>query len=145
MKLLKSLLIISAVCTASTAAANHPLVDTLKCGIIENISFFKQANHSNEDIYRLVTTHQTLKELVHHLSITRINRKELTLLVETQTYLQEIDSLITRINEYVGNSNCQLNIDAQLIKPWIKENRKKLFSHLNALDLLITQWSTLAL
>ncbi|BDC35031.1 hypothetical protein Noda2021_09890 [Candidatus Dependentiae bacterium Noda2021] len=145
MKLFKSLLIISAVSAGSIATAHHPLINELKCTVIENVNFFKQVNHSNEDIYCLITTHQTLKELIHNLSITRINRKELTLLVETQTYLQEIDSLVTRINEYIGSCNCQLNIDAQVIKPWIKENRKKLFSHINAFDLLFTQWSTLAL
>lgn len=142
---LKSLLLITSICTARIAIANHPVVDRLKCTIVENINFFKQTNHSNEDVYRFITTHETLKKLSHDLSITRINRKELILLVTTQTYLQEINSLVTGINNYASNNNCQLNIDALVIKPWIKENQKKLLSHLNAFDLLINQWTTLAL
>lgn len=149
---LKSILLISTICAGNVAIANHPLVNKLKSTIIENINFFKQTNRSNEDVCRFVTTQQTLKELIHELSLTRINRKELTLLVATQTYLQDITLLIRQIEDilllnrnlkYINNY--EFDIDAHAVKPWIKENRKKIFSHINAFDLLITQWSTLAL
>ncbi len=119
---------------SNVTVANHPLVDKLKCTIIENINFFKQTNNSHEDVCRFVTTQQTLKELIRELSLTRINRKELTLLVATQTYLQDIALLIRQIEDillinrnlkYINNH--EFDIDAHVVNPWIKENRKKDF------------------
>lgn len=124
MKLI-SLLFISAASLAPIASANQPPVDTLKCALVENIKFYKQANHSCKDIHTFMTTYQTAKELVHQLGFGQINKKELEFLTTAHTYLEITKPVYNLIKNYSCDHGCQINFDA--INKWINENCKKIY------------------